>query len=138
MIISGLQKLTLIDYPNKVACVVFTLGCNLRCRFCHNPEFVLPEKIRAIQDQILREKSFFDFLESRRGLLDGVSVCGGEPTIHSDLPRFLREIKKRGFLVKLDTNGRYPLVLQKILDEKLVDYIAMDIKHTWGKYHLLT
>lgn len=134
MILSGLQKLSLIDYPGKVACVVFTLGCNLRCHFCHNPEFVLPEKIRAIKDQILQEKIFFDFLESRQGLLDGVSVCGWEPTIHGDLPRFLREIKKRGFLVKLDTNGRNPEMLEKLLDEELVDFIAMDIKHIWENY----
>ena len=117
MLVSGLQRLSLIDYPGKVACVVFTLGCNLRCRFCHNPEFVLPEKIREIKNGLEQEKAFFAFLEKRQGILDGVSVCGGEPTIHKDLKAFLSRIKKMGFSVKLDTNGKNPAVLLDLIRE---------------------
>lgn len=134
MNISWLQKLSLIDYPGKVACVVFTPGCNLRCRFCHNPDFVLPERIEEIKDLFLWEKVFFAFIENRKWLLDGVSICGGEPTLQSWLTAFIRKIKTLGFLVKLDTNGRDPKLLRKLLDENLIDYIAMDVKHTWEKY----
>ncbi len=134
MNISWLQKLSLIDYPGKVACVVFTPGCNLRCRFCHNPDFVLPERIEEIKDSFLWEKVFFAFIENRKWLLDGVSICGGEPTLQPWLTTFIRKIKSLGFLVKLDTNGRDPKLLRKLLDENLIDYIAMDVKHTWEKY----
>ena len=134
MNISWLQKLSLIDYPGKVACVVFTPGCNLRCRFCHNPDFVLPERIEQIKDTFLWEKVFFAFIENRRGLLDAVSICWGEPTLQPWLIPFIKKVKSLGFLVKLDTNGRDPKLLQKIIDENLVDYIAMDVKHTWEKY----
>jgi pyruvate formate lyase activating enzyme len=117
---------------------VFTLGCNLRCRFCHNPEFVLPEKVARIKDWLRQEQAFFEFLEKRHGILDGVSVCGGEPTIHRDLKQFLARIQELGFLVKLDTNGRNPEVLAELIEEWLVNYIAMDVKHTWEKYPTLT
>lgn len=137
MILSWLQKLSLIDYPGKVACVVFTPGCNLRCRFCHNPDFVLPERIEEIRDSFLWEKVFFSFIENRKWLLDGVSICGGEPTLQSWLIPFIRKVKSKGFFVKLDTNGRDPKLLQKLIDEKLIDYIAMDVKHTWEKYPTL-
>ncbi len=126
MIISGLQKTTLIDYPGKIACVVFLSGCNFRCPWCYSSELVLPAKI-AKQPRIA-EKEFFDFLRSRKGLLDGVVVCGGEPTINKDLPQFLQKIKNLGFLVKLDTNGSNPKILKELVETKLIDYVAMDIK----------
>ena len=126
MKIGGLQKLTLIDYPGKIACTVFLCGCNFRCRWCYNPELVLPEKIKK-QPQIL-EKEFFDFLKSRRGLLEGVCISGGEPTIHKDLPNFIKKIKKLGYLIKLDTNGSNPEVLKKLINGNLLNYIAVDIK----------
>lgn len=138
MLVSWLQRLSLVDYPGKVSCVVFTLGCNLRCSFCHNPEFVLPEKVALIKDGLKQEQAFFDFLETRQGILDGVSVCGGEPTIHKDLKTFLARIQELWFLVKLDTNGKNPKVLAELIEEWLVNYIAMDVKHTWEKYPTLT
>lgn len=124
MIIGGLEKFSLNDYPGKSSAIIFTQGCNFRCGFCHNPELVLT-------DQYLKEipeKEIFKFLDSRRGKLDAVVVSGGEPTIHQDLPKFLKKIKAMGFLVKLDTNGSNPEMLQKILKEGIVDYLAMDIK----------
>jgi pyruvate formate lyase activating enzyme len=126
MQIGGLQKTTLIDYPGKIACTVFLVGCNFRCPFCYSSELVLPEKIQN-QPQI-PEKDFFQFLKEKRGYLDGVVVCGGEPTLHNDLEKFLAKIKKMGFLIKLDTNGSRPEILKKLIEKKLVDYVAMDIK----------
>lgn len=126
LLIGGLQKTTLIDYPGKVACTVFLIGCNFRCPFCYSSELVLPEKIKK-QARISSEE-FFSFLEGKRGLLDGVVICGGEPTINPDLPDFIRKIKKLGYLVKLDTNGSNPDMLAKLIKESLIDYIAMDIK----------
>jgi len=126
MKIGGLQKTTLIDYPGKIACTVFLFGCNFRCPFCYSSELVLPEKIQN-QPQI-PEEDFFQFLEEKKGYLDGVVVCGGEPTINADLEEFLAKIKKKGFLIKLDTNGSKPEVLKKLIDKKLIDYVAMDIK----------
>jgi len=118
--------LTLIDYPGKIAATVFTIGCNFFCSFCHNSELVDPEKIK--KQPIISEKEFFEFLESRKGDLDGVCITGGEPTIHKDLPGFIKKIKELGFSVKLDTNGSNPEMLKKLIGEKLIDYIAMDIK----------
>jgi len=132
MLIGGLEKSTLIDYPGKVAAIVFTVGCNFRCAFCHNPELVDPEKIKK-QPQIT-EEAFFKFLKSRKGLLEGVCITGGEPTIQSDLIDFIGKIKKDGFLVKLDTNGSHPKVLAKLLEKRLLDFIAMDIKSSKDKY----
>ncbi len=126
MILGGLQRTTLIDFPGRVACTVFISGCNFRCPFCYSSELVLPKKI--IKHPILAEKVFFDFLKKRKGLLDGVVICGGEPTLNKDLPMFCRKIQKLGFLVKLDTNGSNPEMLKKLFKEKLVDYIAMDVK----------
>ncbi len=131
MLIGGLQKLTLIDYPGKIACTVFTVGCNFRCHFCHNPELI--DRAKFNDGEIIEEKVFFDFLESRRGLLDGVCVTGGEPTLHGDLPEFLKKIKALGFLVKLDTNGTNPAMLAALISKKLVDCIAMDIKTSLQK-----
>lgn len=126
MEIGGLQKTTLIDYPGKIACTIFLIGCNFRCPFCYSAELVLPEKIK--NQPRIDEKELFRFLKERRKYLEGVVICGGEPTIHSDLSDFLLQIKKMGYLIKLDTNGTHPDVIKKLIDKKLVDYIAMDIK----------
>lgn len=126
MLIGGLQKSTLIDFPGKIACTVFTVGCNFRCPFCHNPELVDRDNFKL--NGIIDEEDFFSFLSARKGVLDGVCVTGGEPMLHVDLPDFLKRIKNLGFLTKLDTNGTNPQMLEKLIDEKLVDYIAMDIK----------
>ena len=123
MEIAGLQKTTLLDYPGKVACTVFLPGCNLRCPFCHNASLVLNPGPGQMS-----EEAFFAFLTKRRGILDGVCVTGGEPTLHRELPEFLAKIRGMGFSVKLDTNGTRPEVLRQILDRGLVDYVAMDIK----------
>jgi len=136
MEIGGLQKITLIDYPGCIAATVFTIGCNFKCPFCYATELVLPEKIKN-QPRIL-EKDFFEFLASKRKLIDGICICGGEPTIHKDLPQFCQKIKKLGFLVKLDTNGSNPDLVKKLIDEKLIDYIAMDIKSPKEKYEIYT
>ena len=130
MIIGGLQKLTLLDFPGNVACTVFTVGCNLRCPFCHNPALVFdpPEDMR------ISEEDFFAFLKKRQGILDGVAITGGEPLMHADIGEFIAKIKSMGFKVKLDTNGTFPERLDKILSEGNVDYVAMDIKNTFDKY----
>ncbi len=131
MEIGGLQKTTLIDYPGHVACTVFLIGCNFRCPWCYSSEIVLPEKINY-QPRI-QEKEFFDFLETRKESLDGVVVCGGEPTINNDLPQFLGKIKEKKLKIKLDTNGSNPQLIKQLLEKKLVDYIAMDIKASLNK-----
>jgi len=132
MILGGLQKLTLIDFPGKIAATVFTIGCNFSCPFCHNPELVDPEKILA-QPKV-EEKYFFDFLKGRQGMLEAVCVTGGEPTLNRDLPEFLAKIKELGFLVKLDTNGTNPALVEKLIAKNLIDYLAMDIKAPLEKY----
>ena len=134
MEIHGLQKLTLLDYPGHTACTVFTARCNWRCPFCHNASLVL----RPGEQPVLSEDEFFAFLRRRRGLLDGVAVTGGEPTLNRDLPGFLRKIKAEGFLVKLDTNGTHPDMLRSILSEGLADYVAMDIKAGRSNYSAVT
>jgi len=132
MQIGGLQKLTLIDYPGKIACTIFTIGCPFRCPFCYSSELVIPNQAKKIPK--LPEQLFFDFLRERKGFLDAVVICGGEPTIHKDLPIFISKIKKLGFLVKLDTNGNNPEMLQNLIDKKLINYVAMDIKGPKEKY----
>ncbi len=132
MIISGIQKTTLIDYSDKVAATVFLSGCNFRCPWCYSAELVLPEKIK--DQPILPEEKFFEFLRKRQGLLDAIVLCGGEPTINSELPEFIKKIKKLGFLVKLDTNGSNPEMLKSLIDDKLIDYVAMDIKLPKERY----
>jgi len=126
MIIAGLQKTTLIDYPGKIACIVFLAGCNFRCSWCYSSELVLPLKI-AKQPR-LQEKEVLDFLRERQGLLEGVVICGGEPTINKDLPQLIEKIKNLGYAVKLDTNGSNPEMLKNLVASKLIDYVAMDIK----------
>jgi len=132
MEIAGLQKLTLIDYPGRLACTVFLPGCNFRCPWCYSRELVLPEEI-AKQPKIA-EKELFSFLKERKGLLQGVVVCGGEPTIFKDLPGFMKKIKKLGYLTKLDTNGSAPQMIKELINKKLVDYVAMDVKLPKEKY----
>jgi pyruvate formate lyase activating enzyme len=132
MILGGLQKITLIDYPGKIAATVFTLGCNFYCPFCHNPELVDPKKIAG--QPIIEEKYFFSFLKERQGMLEGICITGGEPTLNPDLYEFIKKIKEMGYLVKLDTNGSNPAMLEKLLNEKLVDFVAMDIKAPLEKY----
>jgi len=132
MQICGLQKVTLIDFPSRVAATVFLCSCNFRCPWCYSRELVLPEEIE--KQPKISDKDFFDFLRERKGLLDGVVICGGEPCFNKDLPEFLKRIKKLGYLVKLDTNGSNPKMLKKLIGEKLVDYVAMDIKLPKEKY----
>jgi len=126
MRIGGFVKNSLVDWEGKVAAVIFTKGCNFRCGYCHNPSLVLPELIDRTED--IAEKTVLDFLAERNNWLDGVVVTGGEPTIHGDLPVLLEEIQSLGYSLKLDTNGTNPSMLQKIIKNKLVDYIAMDVK----------
>ena len=126
MLIGGLQKTTLIDFPGRIAATVFLCGCNFQCPWCYSPELVLPERIK--KQPKMSEKDFFAFLKERRKLLEGVVICGGEPTIYKDLPDFVKKIKKMGFLVKLDTNGSNPQMLKELIGKKLIDYVAMDIK----------
>lgn len=137
MWISAYEPCTLVDFPGKIATIVFTPGCNLRCGYCHNSELVLPEKIRKYRER-KKEAEFFHFLESRKGLLDGVSICGGEPTLHTDLSEFCHRVKSMGFLVKLDTNGTHPEVIETLLSQGVIDCIAMDIKHVFHEYSSLT
>ena len=134
MEIHGLQKLTLLDFPGHTACTVFTARCNWRCPFCHNASLVL----RPREQPVIAEEEFFAFLQKRRGLLDGVAVTGGEPTLQKDLPAFLRKIKDAGFEVKLDTNGTHPAMLREILSDSLADYVAMDIKAGRPNYPAVT
>ena len=126
MKIGGLQKMTLLDYPGKVACTLFLSGCNLRCPYCHNPELVLGSG----QGEGLPQAELLDFLEKRRGKLDGVCITGGEPTVHRDLPELIETIRSLGYLIKLDTNGSNPHMVEALLDRKLLDYVAMDIKNS--------
>ena len=130
MRILGLQKLSLVDFPGKVAATVFTGGCDLRCPFCHNAPLVLPGRGTSALDA----GGVLDFLASRRGLLDGVVLSGGEPLLQPDAADFLAEVKAMGFSVKLDTNGCHPDALADILDRRLADYVAMDIKNSLEKY----
>lgn len=131
MIISGFQKLTLLDFPGHTACTVFTCGCNMRCPFCHNTPLVL-----GTAEEHYSEDEIFSFLKKRQGLLDGVAITGGEPLLQKDIIAFIKKIKELGYAVKLDTNGSFPERLQEIISEGLVDYIAMDIKNCKEKYSL--
>ena len=134
MKIGGLIKFTLIDFPGRPAAVIFTQGCNFRCRYCHNPELVYPH----LFTETVSDEEIFAFLQRRQGSLEGVVVSGGEPTLHDDLPAFIARIKALGYAVKLDTNGSRPEMLQELIDKKLLDYIAMDLKAPLDKYSLIT
>ncbi|MCD6429464.1 anaerobic ribonucleoside-triphosphate reductase activating protein [bacterium] len=135
MTIGGLQKFTLLDYPGKIAATIFVSGCNFRCPFCYNPELVLPEKIQE-QPQIPLEE-IYEFLEERKNLLEGVVLCGGEPTIHKDLPQLAKKIRNLGYSIKLDTNGSNPEMIKKMVEDDLLDYVAMDVKAPKKKYQQL-
>lgn len=149
MKIAGLQKVTLIDFPGRLAATVFLKGCNFRCPWCYNPELVLPEKTKqlypvksskagALKGQFngagISKREFFKFLKQRKGMLEGIVLCGGEPCINKDLPKFIKKIKKRGYSIKLDTNGSNPEMLAQLINKSLLDYVAMDIKGPKKKY----
>lgn len=131
MIINGIQKMTLLDFPGRVACTLFTAGCNLRCPFCHNASLVTD-----ITGDALDTAEILAMLDKRQGLLDGVCITGGEPTLQPDLADFIREVRARGYAVKLDTNGTRPDRVAALLEEGLIDYVAMDIKNCREKYPL--
>ena len=132
MKIGGLQKLSLIDYPGKPAAVIFTQGCNMVCPYCHNPQLVYPQFF----EKPFSKEELFVFLNKRRGILKGVVITGGEPTVHPDLYEFCGEIKDLGFSVKLDTNGTNPQMLKNLIKDNLINFIAMDIKSPLQKYSL--
>ena len=133
MKVHGLQKMTLLDYPSKVAATVFLGGCDFCCPFCHNYELV-----DGSASPLMDDTELFSFLEKRKGLLDGVVITGGEPCLNSSLRDLIIRIKEMGFLVKLDTNGNHPDVLKSLLDDGLIDYIAMDVKNSPAKYAATT
>lgn len=130
MNIKGLQKTTLLDFPEKLACTVFTGGCNFRCPFCHNASLVL----RAGEVDSISEEEFFTYISKRKGMLDGVCITGGEPLLCPDIEDFIKKIRSYGMLVKLDTNGTFPQKLKSLLEQGLLDYVAMDIKNSKEKY----
>jgi len=138
MIIGGFEKLSLIDYPDHLAAIIFTKGCNFRCKYCYNPMLVCPVEDADVKNNEglnrFNEEDLLLFLKERFGRLDGVVISGGEPTLHPDLFEFIKKIKKIGYHVKLDSNGSNPGVLKKLINEKLIDYIAMDIKAPLNDY----
>jgi len=131
MLILGLQKTTLLDYPGKVASTIFTGGCNFKCPYCHNRDLVMPPSDVLAYSQ----EEIFEHLQAKKKVLDGVCITGGEPTLHKDLPEFIKQIKDMGLLVKLDSNGTNPDMVAKLIEQQLIDYIAMDIKHSKEKYN---
>jgi pyruvate formate lyase activating enzyme len=130
MNVHGLHKTSLLDYPGKISAVLFTSGCNFNCPFCHNPELINPQ----LASFEMKEVEILEFLEKRKKILDAIVITGGEPTIQPDLVEFIKKIKKLGYLIKLDTNGTNPKIVKQLLKNKLIDYIAMDIKGTLKKY----
>jgi len=130
MVFGGIQKLTLLDYPDRTACTLFTIGCNFACPFCQNASLIRPTG----KELTFGASEILDFLKTRQGLLDGVCISGGEPLIHKDLGAFIDKVKALGFLVKLDTNGSYPQRLKELAESGRLDYVAMDIKNTPEKY----
>ena len=133
MVIAGIQKLTLLDYPGKTALLVFAQGCNFRCPFCHNKDLIKRNSVSNID-----KNEIISYLKKRKKLLDGVCITGGEPLINSDIMDFIKEIKNLGYLVKIDTNGSNPEMLKKLVDENMIDYIAMDIKTDFSNYDKLS
>ena len=130
MIIDGFNKLTLLDYPGHIACIIFTRGCNFKCEYCHNSGFIKNDK----NPGIFSEEEVLEYLKERKNALEGIVISGGEPTIQKDLDKFIRKVKELGYKVKLDTNGSNPVILKRLLDENLLDYVAMDIKNTLDDY----
>jgi pyruvate formate lyase activating enzyme len=136
MIIAGIERTSLVDWPEKICSTVFIAGCNFRCPFCHNPELVLPEEVEKLEP--MTETELLTALVERKRYIDGVCITGGEPLLSPDLIPLLRKIKAKGFEIKLDTNGSIPTILKKIIDERLVEYVAMDIKGPKERYPELT
>jgi pyruvate formate lyase activating enzyme len=134
MKIGALQKVSLIDYPGEICAIVFTQGCNFMCPYCHNPELVNPE----LYGEGLPEEAIFSFLTKRKGKIDAVTITGGEPTIQHDLIEFVKRVRKKSYLIKIDTNGSNPEVIEKLISMKLLDYIAMDIKSPADKHKIIT
>lgn len=130
MLILGLAKTTLLDYPEHLAATIFTGGCNFRCQYCHNRELVINSNV----SNVITEDEVFEHLEKRKNVLEGVCISGGEPTLQADLKEFIIRVRKLGLLVKLDTNGSNPEILRELIEESLLDYVAMDIKNVWSKY----
>ena len=133
MRISGFQKLTLLDFPDKVACIIFTGGCNFRCSYCQNSILISNDCYAPIE-----EEEIFNYLTKRKKIIDGVVISGGEPTIQKDLYDFILKIKEMGFSIKLDTNGSNPAMIKKLIEDNLIDYIAMDIKNIFSEYKVVT
>ncbi len=129
MILNGFQKMTLLDFPGRVACTLFSGGCNFRCPFCHNAGLVIGQEMETYG-----EEEILDYLKKRKGLLDGVCITGGEPLLRTDIKEFIVKIKELGYSVKLDTNGSRPEKLRELIDEGLVDYVAMDVKSSMEQY----
>lgn len=132
MLIGGFQPLSLLDYPGVICSIVFTQGCPLRCAYCHNPDLI-PVQSKN-KPSLISEDTVLSALKQRRRMIEGVCVTGGEPTVHADLPTFLKKLKQLGFLVKLDTNGVHPTMIEHLINKRLVDFLAMDLKHTWDRY----
>ena len=130
MKITGIQKNSFVDYPGKIAAVAFTPGCNMDCFYCHNRQIICTEQ----QSELIDEQVFLNFIKKRQSFLEGIVISGGEPTLQSDLPTYIKAIKDTGYPVKLDTNGTNPSMLRKLIAEKLIDYVAMDIKAPFEKY----
>ncbi|WP_312372635.1 anaerobic ribonucleoside-triphosphate reductase activating protein [Lachnoclostridium sp.] len=130
MKISGLQKLTLLDYPGHLACTIFTMGCNFQCPFCQNASLVISPK----ETPQYSEEEILNFLSSRKHILEGICISGGEPTLQSDLIDFIRKVKSMGYFVKLDTNGTYPKLIRQLIEEHTIDMVAMDIKNSKESY----
>lgn len=128
----GIQKLSLIDYPQTLSCVVFVIGCSFRCPWCHNSQLVIPEKSKTLT--LISEKEILSFLKTRKNFLEGCVITGGEPTIYDQLVGFCQKVKKIGYKIKLDTNGSNPKILETLIEKKLIDYVAMDIKAPKEKY----
>jgi pyruvate formate lyase activating enzyme len=131
MKIGGFQKISLLDYPNRISAIIWTMGCNLRCPFCYNKDLVF-EKLNIID-----EKEIIDYLEVRKDKLEAISISGGEPLLYDEIDTFIKKIKKLGYLVKIDTNGTYPDKLKNLIDKNLVDYVSMDVKAPKNKYNNL-
>ncbi len=138
MFIGALEKMTLVDFPNKVACIVFLVNCNFKCPYCYNKELTSYKFFKKSKRELITEEEFFSFLNKNKKMLDGVVITGGEPTCSPGLIEFLKKIKENGFSIKFDTNGSNPLILKKVIEENLADYIAMDLKAPIKKYQELT
>jgi pyruvate formate lyase activating enzyme len=132
MIISGFQPLSLLDYPGIISSIAFTQGCPFRCVYCHNPELIPTQA--SDTSKVLKVEDVLEHLKRRKHIVEGVCITGGEPTVHPDLPEFIKKVKRLGMLVKLDTNGLTPRMIERLIKERLVDFFAMDLKHTWERY----